>query len=56
MKRECKNVPATVLAVSLIDKLRQRKNQIEKMQLRNLNPALVKEWKRLKFIEREILG
>lgn len=56
MKDVIRKVPSNLLAMSLIDKLKKRKAQIENTQLRNLNPALVKEWKRLKLLERVVLG
>lgn len=56
MDKKKKIVPANVLAVSLIDKMRQRVVDIERMRLGELTRPVVREWQRLKLLEKELLG
>lgn len=56
MDKKKKIVPANVLAVSLVDKMRQRVADIERMRLGQLTRPLVREWQRLKLLEKEVFG
>lgn len=57
MKKEKKEIaPVGVIAVALVDKLKQRICDIEKMKMGELTRPLVKEWRRLKSLEKEVFG
>lgn len=48
-------VSSGLLAVSIIEKLSRRKREIERMRVGNLTKPLVKEWQRLKLLEKAML-
>lgn len=48
--------PSEVVALVLIEKMLARKKYIENLQARHLTKSLVKEWQKLKTVEKMFLN
>lgn len=55
MDKKIKLVSSETLAISLISKMKERIVDIERMRIGQLTKPLVKEWKRLKLLEKEMV-
>lgn len=55
MDKKIKLVSSETLAISLISKMKKRIIDIERMRVGQLTKPLVREWKRLKLLEKEMV-